>query len=196
MSFDADHWLEDLSLYYGGARILLESADGWTTDWAHEPVAILGHLNGVKASVWEMTRPEPLETVAVETQRKETRHFERRGNHKNQIHGRPFKGSHTGLPGSGSSVRKSGFKKKITAIKNLDRLYPSRGDISTLRLLQVRLSGPQPGDLHKINLVGYKSAHPKWQKWDYTANQLNRLAKDISDSMSQNEESLPWGPRP
>jgi hypothetical protein len=66
MSFDADLWKDDLYLVFNETADQLVSSNHWKTKWLHDPTSILGFIDGIKASVWQLSRPEPLETVTVQ----------------------------------------------------------------------------------------------------------------------------------
>jgi hypothetical protein len=66
LSSDADFSKSGLTLAFAETVDELESRRNWTTNWLNHEQAILGSLDGIKASVWQLQRQEPLETITVE----------------------------------------------------------------------------------------------------------------------------------
>jgi hypothetical protein len=66
LSSDAELWKGDLTAVFQETADELKSRASWKTKWVRQPTSILGYLDGMKASVWQLSRKEPLETVTVE----------------------------------------------------------------------------------------------------------------------------------
>ncbi|MDR1166492.1 MAG: hypothetical protein LBO66_11640 [Deltaproteobacteria bacterium] len=196
LSFDADHWKTNLIPIFDDTRDLLESTQGWETEWAKQPYSLLGRLNGVKVGVREMSRAAPLELITIDYKGKKLVIPTEAEITRIKSMAVIQRGATRDYLNLAALFEKAGSVKTSDALRDLDRIYPLENGESALRLLQSRLSQPKPMDLHKISLGGYKNVIPKWRKWENIAKQLTLLAFDLSDSPRLEEKPSSFRPRP
>lgn len=166
LSQDADHVLPDLRGHFDEILAQLESVAGWKTARVQRTVQILGSLDGIETGIRQLIREQPLETTTVR--------------HHDQIITIPTKREILRIKAAlilrrnatrdyldfVALAQQLGQEQTVSALCDLDRLYPQLNGASALQQLQIQLANPLPYDLEETNLAEYKHLAPEWQDWN------------------------------
>lgn len=162
VSVDGDHVLADLRPRFDAVLADLEAAAGWQTARVQRPVLILGNLDGVPTGIRQLRRVAPLQTelhdgLCVPTLPEMAR-----------IKAWLLATWHTTRDYLDTVVLLDLLgDAALSALGQLDALYPQDNGQSVLVEVIDRLARAAPGDLAAVDLASYKGLMAPWTDWHH-----------------------------
>lgn len=179
MSHDADHVLTDLRSRFDEVLAQLEAVAGWKTARVNRPVLILGSLDGIETGVRQLIRKQPLETQQL----KVGEHLLRLPTEEELLRIKAVliikRNATRDYLDFAALASRLGPERVLSALTNLDDLYPQPGGESILQQLHVQLANPMPYDLDQVELSEYRRLHPEWHDWNRVKEVCLFIAVDL-----------------
>ena len=162
VSLDADYVLPDLKRRFAEILKQVEAESGWSTKRIEPPVLILGHFQGVRTGMRQLSRSAPLEAAVIRGLRMPTTEeilriksylVVRRNTTRDYV---DFVALFDLL----------GVSRALSALDRLDTLYPQPKGASITQQLCIQLAEPMPWDLTGHDLSRYRSLKPPYTDWN------------------------------